>query len=647
MRKYLSPAVIVAVSAFALNARANSLLNPGFESGTIFPDHWNAWGDGDCIWNGSDARTGAKCMQLGGAAFSLVYQRVPANPGEGYTCSAWSMYYSGDGIGQLKLEFHDAFEVKILEQRRYIYTSPIWEQHSITGVAPPGAAYVTVTVVGLGGSVVLYDDASLLLLVDDPELIVDVQARLHTFEGFGAQGWDASADTGLVYSELGLRYARVSSTAAAVFAAGMGLEIVYVRWSAPLEYMDENRELLADHVDAYATLWGDSVAALAAGGLLPAYIELSNEPDGHWNTYISPSNYNALVKLTRDELDNRGLPGVGIVGPALTYLDWEHHNATWMGALDADGVASLASWGVHSWDDGSLCYDGASCIETNWPDFGQSAGARNPLITKFVLEFATKENEFHGVVYPHPDEARDYNATNSMPYAARVYENALALLNNGARAVFVWQATDQSWETKGWGLVDLAGTPKPVYHALRTLCPLIPVGADVIDLGSQSGNVIYTGAFVRGDRLVIGLANDSAGLWQKRLRVAGATGVEVVEASACRIDHHGNPAIEDPDTAQVVPVSITVESGNRLNVALPADSTLTIVCDLAFPVGDVNRSGSVDIEDHTIIAGCLAGPGINTPPVGCTTEMFERADIDGDGDVDMGDHAVFAVVFGN
>ena len=187
---------------------------------------------------------------------------------------------------------------------------------------------------------------------------------------------------------------------------------------------------------------------------------------------------------------------------------------------------------------------------------------------------------------------------------------------------FIWQATDQSWETKGWGLIDLTSQPKPVFYALRTLWPSIPVGAQVVDLGDQSGGLIYGGAFVDDDRLVIGLANDSDAQVDKTVRVTGATGVQIIEAPACIIDHQGDPAIEDPDTAQVVYRTVTIEPDNSFEVTLPADSTLAIVCDLVFAAADLNRDGDVDLDDHAIIVDCLAGPNVTTPPPGCTAGHF-------------------------
>jgi hypothetical protein len=57
--------------------------------------------------------------------------------------------------------------------------------------------------------------------------------------------------------------------------------------------------------------------------------------------------------------------------------------------------------------------------------------------------------------------------------------------------------------------------------------------------------------------------------------------------------------------------------------------------------GDVDRDCDVDLDDHELFYGCLAGPGVSEPPQGCSPEQFTRSDLDLDDDVDLGDFLSF------
>ncbi len=60
---------------------------------------------------------------------------------------------------------------------------------------------------------------------------------------------------------------------------------------------------------------------------------------------------------------------------------------------------------------------------------------------------------------------------------------------------------------------------------------------------------------------------------------------------------------------------------------------------------DFDNDGLIELDDHAVFAGCLAGPGIGTPQVGCTQAQHDEADLDKDGDVDLCDTAVFDRLF--
>lgn len=81
-------------------------------------------------------------------------------------------------------------------------------------------------------------------------------------------------------------------------------------------------------------------------------------------------------------------------------------------------------------------------------------------------------------------------------------------------------------------------------------------------------------------------------------------------------------------------------------INLYVDFALTaLVLESAEVEGDLNGDRNVDLADAQIFVGCLAGPGVATPPPGCTPAAFESADLDTDGDVDVSDFGTFQNFF--
>ena len=60
--------------------------------------------------------------------------------------------------------------------------------------------------------------------------------------------------------------------------------------------------------------------------------------------------------------------------------------------------------------------------------------------------------------------------------------------------------------------------------------------------------------------------------------------------------------------------------------------------------GDLDHDGDVDLVDYAILADCLAGPNVPTPPAGCSAAQFADADLDVDNDVDLMDFAALMLV---
>lgn len=69
-------------------------------------------------------------------------------------------------------------------------------------------------------------------------------------------------------------------------------------------------------------------------------------------------------------------------------------------------------------------------------------------------------------------------------------------------------------------------------------------------------------------------------------------------------------------------------------------------CVLEPVVGDIDGDFDLDHDDFLRFEACMAGPGITTPPPGCTADEFDRADLQGnDGDVDLRDFKIFQPLF--
>ena len=667
-------AVVFTISS---QVRGEMLLNGGFEDGGPIPTYWSNWGDGSYIIRTDDYHGGARCMELGGGDLAVLYQRVAGGAAEqGYTVSVWAKEGSGANNGELKVEFHNEWENKITEIKHGVTGTSEWEQHFVSGIAPVGTYYVTATVVGFGGSTVLFDDVSLVEASGSDSVTFDVSDRRQKFDGFGAQIWGYGPDTNypnlLTYreqalSELNIKYVRIENyaewaswddmVATRAVTDALGIEWVYMIWIAPAEFMDATGMLRDTKIEDFAIWWAGHVGELYSEGIDVEYIELMNEPDsgGSWSTGITATQYNTLVNELRPRLDAAGLGDVGIVGPGLASMTWSDPSS-YIYALDSTGVDAMGVWSTHAWG-GDV--GGPSGLEYSWLNFGPAADAQDANLPKFVTEYSTHERIYNGVTYPHADSYGSwdtnnvfpyFSVTNCMGYAVRVFGNTLGLLNSGANSAFVWQAIDEPTEVnppgydgskrKSWGLLDLWGEAKPVYGALKTLYPKIPIGAEVIGSPSQTANFMYSGALVYGNKIILGVSNERSTERSSTIYLENApANLEVKEAVAFEQVYWGDAGIGEPDIGAEAAKTLTIvdEGGGSysLEVTLAAGSTLTVVLSLE---GDITVDGFVDNFDLAVIAERWLDDSCGD---------CGGADISGDEKVNMEDFAEMGADWGN
>ena len=61
------------------------------------------------------------------------------------------------------------------------------------------------------------------------------------------------------------------------------------------------------------------------------------------------------------------------------------------------------------------------------------------------------------------------------------------------------------------------------------------------------------------------------------------------------------------------------------------------------PLGAIDLDCDVDLLDFMLFQTCFGGPGVTTPPPGCSADDFARSDMNFDGDVDIGDFFIYQV----
>lgn len=408
--------------------------------------------------------------------------------------------------------------------------------------------------------------------------------------GFGCFAWAGLKAGYLTFDDLAIRYVRLTRDADSwadmqafrAFCTARGIKWVYTLWQAPAQYKDAGN-MLKDPA-GFARHWKDVVADLDVHGCRPEYVDLMNEPDskGVWSTGIAPSEMNLLIKAVRRELDLAGFFGVAVAAPNLTSMsDWSEPKK-YFDAMDAEAVENLAAFATHPWGDDVAragCRGGGDCLAQVWSGFGGNARAKDAAKPIWILEYATRQYSYDGMVYPDPDKVGGYNVSFSMPYAVRTYENTLAFMNLGATVPFYWDDADHPGSSKQWGWLDEKGNKKPVYETLRAIYPHVPSGSAVLK-AARRDTAVYAGAYAKDSTLVLGLANGRNSPREIRVRFRGAGSLEFLEGTAVETETRNPPALKTPDKARVLArkmeFSREADGSWSALAALPGHSVLTV-----------------------------------------------------------------------
>lgn len=438
------------------------------------------------------------------------------------------------------------------------------------------------------------------------DITFDYENTGHSFDGLGAQIWSGDMSVEPLLADLKMRYIRMElgpnwnnapdpptgqsresfdAYVAANYGAArlqnmkntaamldsLGIESIFNQFHVPPAWQRIfwPYELRSANYQDFAILWGAMLAYLDSEGIRPEYVELFNEPDGAWNCRVSPAGYNTVVKLVRAEMDYRDFEDVQIVGPGLAYLNHNSGGRNYINALDSEAVEALGGFSAHAWDETFLQGCGPEYLRQQWIPFGNAIAAKDPQgqLPIFITEYKTGNRRFHGVDYPRPGENYPSSAASTMPFAVRVFENTLSLINSGASVPIIWEAADKNWEDSSWGLQmrpAQASARRPSYYALKVFADIIPPGSQVITAGLQPDNDIYLAGFVTDTGVALAAVNSTNQTKTKAVAFTNTDHLELIGSMAYSAAGFNNGS------------EMFYVAHDKIFLEMPADSVLAI-----------------------------------------------------------------------
>jgi len=259
-----------------------------------------------------------------------------------------------------------------------------------------------------------------------------------------------------------------------------------------------------ENLGDYANLLTAQMVWLQRQGVQAVAVELTNEPQGAWDTQFEREQYAALVLKTRAAMDARGLQGWAIAGPGAGIRDFDHFIG---GMVNANAAKALGYVSAHSYVTPQVLADSAG------PGMASFLG-RGKFGPILITEFGVKK---------HNDDDAQAAAdldVNSPAYAVQAAASATLLLGQGASGLIYWQLQDFGFTKKQHGMLSEDGQRRPVANAMKALFGGVPVGAKAV--GARKPNAeLPAAALQAGGKTYVMLVNPGSQAQAVTARLSG------------------------------------------------------------------------------------------------------------------------------
>ncbi|KAJ9436180.1 Beta-1, partial [Diplonema papillatum] len=290
-----------------------------------------------------------------------------------------------------------------------------------------------------------------------------------------------------------------------VLAVPFGVAAGYTQFypKEQLNATDDVYIMKSEHIADWAAYLAECVWFVTTQLDVPIrYLELVNEPDGSWDTYLTPTQYVALLTKTDLALRSRSVTQTEIAGPAVaglvSGLTCQDMNGVFLEkcyleelTTTAGASAMLGAVSVHPWDDVyNLEHRPVSFLDEQFARFTRKKEEVRLGEKKFIVSewgglnmvtmnlggqrFNTTAAECYVQPTGSDNEKRESNIAVSPLWAVRAFANLLILINNGVEDALYWMLHDIEWSRGCLGLYDRAGEPSVAMEAFEPFFKLWP-----------------------------------------------------------------------------------------------------------------------------------------------------------------------------